>query len=64
MFKLLSREKDISIGNWEYGGAKNLKIYLLQKYTEYNSELLERIGVYKSKLGMNDLEIEIEYFGW
>jgi len=64
LYKLLSREKDISMGDWEYGGIKNLKIYLPEKYTGYNSELLERIEVYKNKLGMNDWDIEIVYYRW
>jgi len=52
------------MGDWEYGGIKNLKIYLPEKYTGYNSELLERIEVYKNKLGMNDWDIEIVYYRW
>lgn len=64
MFKLLSREKDISIGNWEYSGIRNLKIYLPEEYAGYRSELMERIGIYKGKLGMNGWDIEIVYFGW
>jgi len=64
LYKLLSREKDLSEGSWEYGGIKNLKIYLPKKYAEYNSELLERINVYKNKLGMKDWKIEVVYFEW
>ena len=63
LYKLMNTYKRVSDSNWEYEGIKRLKIYLPKKYEEYGSEIMSRISMYKGRLGMEDWQIELVFFG-
>ncbi len=63
LYKLMRTYKKVSNANWEYKGIKRLKIYLPKKYEGYRSEIMSRISMYKGRLGMEDWQIELVFFG-